>query len=117
MLGAVGPETLGVERMLSRAGFRFVNRIDPFDGGPHYECRTDAIRLVRACRRLVVSPREPAAHADDRLVGVAREKGRVRFRAVRTRARIEGEEVRLPREARRLLQVKPGDSVHVTPFE
>ena len=117
LLGAVAPETRGAERMLSRVGFRYVNRIDPFDGGPHYECKTDDISLVRAHRRLAVSRREPASHSEQKLVGVAPNGGRARFRAVRTPARLEGEEVRLPREARRLLRVEPGDPVHVIPFD
>lgn len=36
VIGKVGPQTLGVERMLRRAGFRYADRIDPFDGGPHF---------------------------------------------------------------------------------
>ncbi len=116
LLGAVAPETRGAERMLARIGFRYVNRIDPFDGGPHYECRTDDVSLVRAHRRLTVSGREPASHSEQRLVG-ATPRGRARFRAVCAPARLEGDDVRLPREARRLLQVEPGDQVHVIPFE
>ena len=38
--------------MLARIGFRYVDRIDPFDGGPHYEAKLAEITLVRAHRRL-----------------------------------------------------------------
>ncbi|MBS1153304.1 MAG: arginine N-succinyltransferase, partial [Myxococcaceae bacterium] len=37
LIGEVGADTRGVQRMLERIGFRYVNHIDPFDGGPHYE--------------------------------------------------------------------------------
>jgi arginine N-succinyltransferase len=40
----------------------------------------------------------------------------VRFRAVRTVARIDGDDVLLPAEARELLEVEPGERVHVVPF-
>jgi arginine N-succinyltransferase len=116
LLGAVGRETRGVERMLSAIGFRYVGRIDPFDGGPHYECRTDDIRLLREHRRLPVAAGEPGRGARDRLVG-ASGGGRVRFRAVRTPASLDGEAIRLPREARELLQVAPGDPVDAIPFD
>src|SRR5512146_1730946 len=64
VLGAVAPETLGVKHMLERVGFRYVDRIDPFDGGPHYEARAEDITLVRAYRRLRVASRDlPARDA------------------------------------------------------
>ena len=116
LLGAVGPETRRVERMLTRIGFCPVGRIDPFDGGPHYECRTDDILLVREHRRLPVAAGEPGRGSRERLVG-ASGAGRVRFRAVRTPASLDGGAIRLPRAARELLQVAPGDEVHAIPFE
>ena len=44
-------------RCSSRHGFRYVDRIDPFDGGPHYEANVAEIPLVRAHRRLRVAGR------------------------------------------------------------
>jgi arginine N-succinyltransferase len=52
VLGQVGQQTLGVERMLERIGFRYARRIDPFDGGPHFVARTDDVTLVRRSRRV-----------------------------------------------------------------
>ena len=49
-LGKVGPETEPVRRMLERIGFRYVSRIDPFDGGPHYEAKLSEVSLVRGPR-------------------------------------------------------------------
>jgi arginine N-succinyltransferase len=39
VIGEVGSESRAVQRMLERIGFRYVDRIDPFDGGPHYEAK------------------------------------------------------------------------------
>ena len=36
LIGQVGPETKGVEKMLREVGFSYAHRIDPFDGGPHF---------------------------------------------------------------------------------
>ncbi len=46
IVGQVGPETRGVEKILRRIGFRYDNAIDPFDGGPHFIAETDHITLV-----------------------------------------------------------------------
>jgi arginine N-succinyltransferase len=55
LIGQVGPETKGVERMLRKAGFEYAQRIDPFDGGPHFHARTEAITHVRDTRRARVA--------------------------------------------------------------
>jgi arginine N-succinyltransferase len=51
LIGEVGPETKVVERMLRQIGFAYAQRIDPFDGGPHFHARTDDVSLVKNTRR------------------------------------------------------------------
>lgn len=46
VIGKVGIQTKGVEKMLRRIGFRYAERVDPFDGGPHFTAPTDEISLV-----------------------------------------------------------------------
>ncbi len=118
VLGKVGPETEPVRVMLERIGFEYVDRIDPFDGGPHYEAKLADVTLVREYRRarLAEEPLE-RDHEPERLVAVTRTEGRVRFRAVRCPARIAGEEVRIPERARELLGARPGERLHLVPFE
>src|SRR5690349_7175406 len=50
LIGEVGPETKGVEKMLRRIGFEYAERIDPFDGGPHFIAKTNDITLVKTTR-------------------------------------------------------------------
>jgi arginine N-succinyltransferase len=52
VIGAVGEQTRGVEKLLRRIGFRYAERVDPFDGGPHFIARTDDVALVRNARRV-----------------------------------------------------------------
>ncbi|MCL4226773.1 MAG: arginine N-succinyltransferase [Myxococcales bacterium] len=52
VIGQVGPETRGVEKILRRIGFEYAGQIDPFDGGPHFTARTDDITLVRDARQV-----------------------------------------------------------------
>ena len=117
-LGKVGRSTEGARRMLARIGFRYVDRIDPFDGGPHYEAKLSEISVVRGHRRLGVAaePLEPGRRDPEVLAGVVRTKGPDRFRAVRTRARVAGRQVRIPEEASRALGVAAGDLIDVVPF-
>jgi arginine N-succinyltransferase len=64
VIGAVGAETQGVEKMLRRVGFEYAQRVDPFDGGPHFTCATDKISLVAAVKRC-----EPGASWGEPLLG------------------------------------------------
>src|SRR5205085_10990171 len=73
-IGQVGPHTKAVEKVLREIGFSYAHRIDPFDGGPHFQARTDDITLVQATKRARVSaaPAQPAA--PERTLLVARER-------------------------------------------
>ena len=117
-LGAVGPGTEPVRRLLERIGFRYVHRIDPFDGGPHYEAKLAEVTLVRAHRRGRLHPRPlEGPEGWDALVGLLPSGGRTRFRAVRTSVSPAGGLVRIPEEARRVLRAAPGARLGFVPFQ
>jgi len=54
IIGQVGDGAQGAKRMLESANFHDSHRIDPFDGGPHYEATTDEISVVRDARQYAV---------------------------------------------------------------
>jgi arginine N-succinyltransferase len=115
-LGEVGPASLPVRKMLASIGFRYVNRVDPFDGGPHWECRTDDVSLVKARRTARLSPTPLAGEGQDALVAFEPRGGTDRFRAVRCPARSAGDGLRLPAEAARALGAGAGDRIDWIPF-
>ncbi len=116
LIGQVGEETQGVKRLLERIGFRYVGRIDPFDGGPHYEADVDDVSLIRQFRTARLGGKDLELEADEWLVGIDRE-GRNRFRAVKTPVRFEDQTVHLPARAKQLLGASPGDKLSLIPFE
>jgi len=117
LLGTVGPATRPAERLLSRLGFRFAGRIDPFDGGPHYEARLADVTLVRAHRVARLAARPLAGDAPEALVARLPARGPSRFRAVRTRAWIRAGALHLPAEAAARLGARAGEPLHLVPFE
>lgn len=107
--GEVGPETQPARKMLERLGFRYLARIDPLDGGPHLEARTDSISLVQATRAIdgvvagaVVKGRGKTGRGGDGLI-VSTLDGEGHFRAVSTGGSVEGRRVRVPSDAARAL--------------
>jgi arginine N-succinyltransferase len=116
IIGEVGPETKGVEKMLRRIGFSYAERIDPFDGGPHFTAKTDDITLVKDSKRAKVVK---VSGADDGrpfgLISIERDRA-PHFAAAGSRYRLEGSDVGLPERTLQLLDLKPGDEVGVLPF-
>ena len=110
IIGVVGPETRGVEKMLRRIGFVYADQIDPFDGGPHFTARTDEITVVREAREatVVAAEEEP-----QRWAIVAHERGG--FRAAGARVVVGDGTVGLTADTRRRLEVEPGESVWMSP--
>lgn len=117
LIGEVGEDTRGVQRMLERIGFKYVNHIDPFDGGPHYEADVKDISLVRKFRTVKLSDEDFEDEGDDVLVGREKGSGKNRFRAVRCSVRFDDQEVHVPARAKELLDARAGDKVGLIPFE
>src|ERR1700677_4410342 len=83
----------GAVRLLEQAGMKFLNQIDPFDGGPYYGAPTAELVPVRQRRTLKIRIGEPPTeHA--RLYIAAHEDSRRGFRAVQASA-LEEEDARL----------------------
>ena len=121
-IGEVGPQTAGAKDMLTSIGFRYDERIDPFDGGPHFSAPTELVEPIRQFRRARLGAERLAGARDgdeveDRLVSVERQQGRNRFRAVRTQCLFRDNEVLLPEDAVALLEAADGDRLHTIPLE
>ena len=125
-IGEVGEQTKGVRRMLEAIGFEYSERIDPFDGGPHFEAETDDITLIRSARlglvdrtvlaEAALEPKGDEADTTRVLVGYGAPEGPCRFRAMATRARFHGGSVVLAASVRRRLALEPGDNIWTMPF-
>lgn len=116
VIGEVGAQTKGVEKMLKRIGFRYAHRVDPFDGGPHFTAATDEVTLINATRRARVSGSlEPGAASARALV--AREyPDAPYFRAVPSACQHVGDGVRLPADTLEHLALGEGDEVVCLPI-
>jgi arginine N-succinyltransferase len=117
LVGEVGADTRGVQRMLERIGFKYVEHVDPFDGGPHFEANVKDVTLVQRYRTARLAEGDMDLEADEMLVAVERGSGRNRFRAVRSAVRFDDQRVLLPAKVRELIGAKVGDKLSLIPFE
>ncbi|HVV82546.1 MAG TPA: arginine N-succinyltransferase [Kofleriaceae bacterium] len=92
VIGQVGPETRGVEKMLRRIGFTYAGQIDPFDGGPHFTARTDDVTLVAGAHEAgIAAIEEGAGELAQAIVGVTHPPPGPGFRAVGTRVQVRAD--------------------------
>jgi arginine N-succinyltransferase len=122
LIGQVGPETRPARAMLEKLGFRYHDRCDPFDGGPHLQAQTADVQLVRDTRRT----RLLAGAAGERggsfgfvsFEAELAETGEREFRALYTRFEesTDGSAIRISGEAMESLGAEAGDEVGLTPL-
>ncbi|MEO8553427.1 MAG: arginine N-succinyltransferase, partial [Kofleriaceae bacterium] len=111
IIGQVGEETKGVEKMLVRIGFEYASQIDPFDGGPHFVATTNDISVVKEAKEATIRAHE----ADGKrwaILGTELPGMRPGFRAIGTRVTaLETGVVGLNEDARRRLGIEDGQKV------
>ena len=118
VIGKVGAQTRGVEKMLRRIGFRYAERVDPFDGGPHFTAPTDEITLVQRAHAAKVAKvsREPIL--SNRSLVAVEPKEPPYFRCVLATCASMGESaVVIGEDAASHLGVGVGDEVWVLPLD
>ena len=113
VVAQVGPATVPVSRVLQRAGFQYLNTIDPFDGGPHYGATLENIRPIQRSRRLVYLEELPPTVVEQRvLLGNSQAYD---FHAAQVQVGEPG--IRLGDTASHLLHLRPGDVVWMMPLD
>lgn len=120
VIGQVGPETLPARRMLEKLGFEYRDHVDPFDGGPHIEARTDDLLPVQATFTSSYAGEatkdECTKHGIVSLIDP--DDGEGEFRAVQTHYAGDAEAgVRLPGDSAAALGAGKNTRLGVTPFE
>jgi len=111
LVAKVGPETVPARKMLESLGFRYLNRVDPFDAGPNLEVETDNISLVKETKTFTYGGVASSQQAHGRaFVSAEDEEGE--FRAVFVPYNLdEQNQVFIPREYAELLELEKGQKV------
>ena len=115
-IGATNDTAKAALRILEKIGFRYLDQVDPFDGGPYMGAARDAITSVRERRTLVLpgAARNGEAPPGNRLALVAAE-AKLGFRALVVPLDADGSPF-VSTRAREALGVEAGDRVSVTPL-
>lgn len=116
IIGTPNKTAKAAVRILEKIGFRYLNQVDPFDGGPYYGAARDAITSVRERRELVLpgdcSDEHDLAGAPLALLSSEAPRG---FRATVVPVEESGTPL-VSKRCREALGVAAGDRVTVTPL-
>jgi len=113
-IGAVGDKTRGALKILEQAGMRFLNQIDPFDGGPYYGCTIEELLPIKSYATYRAAGAEPSEDQSERFL-IAREDV-LGYRAVVAEAAVQGRRLIVPHEILDILQTKTGDRLDAVPL-
>lgn len=121
VIGEVGPQTKGVEKLLERIGFRYCERVDPFDGGPHFLAATDDITLVHDSARgplIETWPGEPPPSDTPRHRAVVATETREPpfWKSVMVPYELKGRGIIIEESAAAAIDAKVGDEVMFLPL-
>ena len=112
-IGEVGEDTRGALRILEQAGLRYLNQIDPFDGGPYYGCAVNEIVPVRSCSSYRASAGPPPGGAARFLIARQDARG---YRALATTAEMRKGQIIFPPRIFEILKIHEGDQVDCVPL-
>jgi len=112
VVGQVSAATAPVIHLLQRAGFRNLQVIDPFDGGPYYGAALEEVGPLQRSRCLVRLDLPPATADHPVLLGSPQSYC---FHAATVHVRGHG--VRLTDLTAQVMDVQPGDPVWVMPLD
>jgi arginine N-succinyltransferase len=111
VIGRVGESTKPAQHLLESIGFRYLEEVDPFDGGPHYGALVQEILPIKRGLNARVADWKDANFKQVGLVGFDRDH----YKCVQTPYEIRGDEIAMPLAAKRLLDVDNDEMVYVTP--
>lgn len=75
VLGRVGEATKPAQHLLESIGFEYLEEVDPFDGGPHYGCKTQEILPIKNGQTAILKDRSNAQFKSQGLIGWQNDDG------------------------------------------
>jgi arginine N-succinyltransferase len=116
-IGKVSKDTEPVLHMLQKIGFKYVNHVDPFDGGPHVYANIDEILPIRhMIHKPATIVQQGVKFEGDTEHGLVTPSAGKQFVSVATQVQVTAGKILLPPDVAAALSVSEGDPVHFMPF-
>jgi arginine N-succinyltransferase len=116
-LGVPSPSAEKSLRMLQKIGFKFLRKIDPFDGGPHYGTNLLNISPIKRTIHASYDPNIVLEDRENHPSHIVMNDSNGRVRALLTECSVIDKSIALPQKAIDLLHLKGGEKITITPFD
>lgn len=113
VLGRVGESTKPAQHLLESIGFSYLEEVDPFDGGPHYGCKTNDILPIKMGQTVSIGEFKDANFKTAGLIGVNADG----FKAKLVNYDLRDGVLAVPTKVREALNLDLDQQVFITPFE
>lgn len=114
VLGRVGEQTKPAQHLLESIGFKYLEEVDPFDGGPHFGADFNEILPIKLGQNFTTAEFQSPAFNETGLLGFMSDDG---YRAGLVTFDRKGEEVCLSPQSRKTLEVDIKQNVFISPFQ
>lgn len=112
VLGRVGESTKPAQHLLEKIGFEYIEEVDPFDGGPHYACKTADILPIKQGKGYTLTEFSDPSYKGQGLLACVEGS----FRGAQVSYDVRGNEVCIPRKTRELLKLDLDQPVFLSPM-
>jgi len=113
VLGRVGESTKPAQHLLESIGFKYLDEVDPFDGGPHYGASTEEILPIKQGQRVRLGEMKDTSFKQLGLIGFGEDSFKCAMSAYEVRDGL----IALPNKTRDLLKIDLDQEVFVSPFD
>lgn len=113
VVGRVGESTKPAQHLLEKLGFKYINEVDPFDGGPHYNVKLSDVPLVRDGVEYKYKSGGKARFENIGLLGIVRDG---KFKGCQSPYEASDRVARLPEATKSLLNIEEGEKLYITPI-
>lgn len=113
VLGRVGESTKPAQHLLESIGFKYLDEVDPFDGGPHYGASTEDILPIKQGQRVRLGEMKEASFKQLGLIGF----GEDNFKCAMSAYEVRDGVIALPNKTRDVLKIDLDQEVFVSPFD
>lgn len=111
VLGRVGEATRPAQHLLEGIGFKYLEEVDPFDGGPHYGVKTQDVLPIKHGIKARLAEFKDASYKSHALIGCDKDE----YRCVLSSYDLRGDEVAIAPKFRKICNIENGEMVFISP--
>jgi arginine N-succinyltransferase len=109
VMGRVGQETMPALHLLEKMGFKYLEQVDPFDGGPHIGVKTTEVKVIKKSKWRDLSDKSYGEFLGTGMFGAVVDD---EYRSCASAYALDGEKLILPDAVKTKLGIESGIKIY-----